>query len=312
MGIPLFGGPKKPKRRTRAQRDEDALKRRMTIAITVSIFLCAAAAAGFVLLDRFVISESPIAQTTGPLRIVDPPVWYNHNLARVIAVAAGGSEFEIGPDTARTIGEKLSSIEWLKNVRVKTLRDHIEVSAEFRKPVALIQAGGKSYYLDAEQVPETGDIIVHVLNYIPIGKLPIVEVTGISSGSIPAAGSEWDAEDAVEAVRLIALLNKADIAYQVANPLINEIVEVNVTNYGGRKYRDNSTQPHIVMIARDGTEIKWGAAVGQAARYFEAGETEKLAQLYAIYKLNGTLQGKSNNLFKYIDLRMPQTQIPRP
>ena len=312
MGIPLFGGKKKPRRRTRAQRDEDTLKRRMTIAITVSILLCAAAAAGFVLLERYVNMVSPVAHRTGPLRIIDPPSWYNDDLARVISVAVGGPQFEIAPGTSQAIGEKLSAIEWLKDVHVKTFRDHVEVSADFRTPLAVIEKAGKHYYLDAEEVEGTGQIVVHVLNYIPIGKLPIVKITGISARSIPPAGSEFDAEDAVEAVRLIALIHKADLGYEVENPLINEIAEVDVSNYGGRRYRDSSSMPHIVMIARDGTEIKWGAAVHQAARYFEAGEDEKLAQLYAIYKLNGTVQGVSNNLFKYIDLCIPQNHIPRP
>ena len=311
LGIPLFAG-KTPKRRTRAQRDEDAKKRRLTIAVSVSILLCTLAAVGFVLLEGYVNTSLPVASRTGPLQIIDPPYWYNDHLARMIMVAAGGSEFEIAPGTAKSIGEKLSSIEWLKNIQVRTLKDHIEVRVDFRKPVALIQVSGTAYYLDSEPVEGSNDVVVHVLDYIPIGKLPIIEVTGLASNIIPSAGSRVEAEDVVEAVKLISLLHKADLVYGLAQPLVNEIAQIDVSNYGGRKYRFKSSQPHIVLIAHDGTEVQWGAAVNQSARYFEATENEKLAQLYAFYKMHGTIQAKSNNIVKWIDLRVPQNQVPRP
>jgi hypothetical protein len=279
----------------------------MAIALLVSILLCTGAAVGFVYLERYTQAVQPIVSSTGPLRIVNPPYWYNDHLARMIAAAADGAEFELVPDTARKVGEKLSTIAWLKNVKVKTLKDGIEVLADFRTPVALVEVFGRDYYLDAEPIEQTNDVVVHVLDYIPIGKLPIVKITGISSRALPPIGSQVDSEDIVEAVKLIPLLHRADTTYNVAQPLVNEISRIDVSNYG-----NNTSEPQIVIIAHDGTKVRWGAAVGQSARYFEASENEKLGQLYSFYKANGTIQAVSHNLARYIDLMVPQNRVPQP
>jgi len=88
-------------------------------------------------------------------------------------------------------------------------------------------------------------------------------------------------------------------------PLLNEIASIDVSNFGGRK---SSRRPHIVLYAKDGTQVFWGAAYGESARYLEASEREKIAMLYQFYKDHSTIQGK----VKYIELRHPQEGIPRP
>ena len=311
LGIPLFPG-KKAKRRTRAQRDADTAKRKMTIGISVSIMLCTAAAVGFVMLDKYIKNVSPVASATGSLHLLNTPAWYNDHLDTVIASAVGGTEFNITADMAKAIAENLELLPWLYNVQVMTKKDRIEVAADFRKPIAMLEMGNRKYYLAATPVAGSNDVVVHVLNYIPIGKLPIVNIEGISAREIPLAGSQWNAEDVAAAVDLLVIFSRMDARSTPEKPLLAELAAIDVTNYNARKYRSSSSRPHIILYAHDGTEIYWGAAIGQSARYFEASETEKLGQLYSKYKEYGTLQCKSNNKVKYLELRVPQKQIPRP
>ena len=88
-------------------------------------------------------------------------------------------------------------------------------------------------------------------------------------------------------------------------PLLYEIDSIDVSNFNGR---ENRQFPHIVLYAKDKTEIIWGAEIGNWARHFEAKDEEKLAKLYSYYKEHGSLlEG-----VKYINLRDPQDDIPLP
>ena len=85
---------------------------------------------------------------------------------------------------------------------------------------------------------------------------------------------------------------------------MNQIASIDVSNLDGRK---SATEPHIVIVTKDGKNINWGAAVGTSQRYVEASDQEKLAMLYDFYKFNGTLQN-----IKYVELRYPQKAVPQP
>jgi len=88
-------------------------------------------------------------------------------------------------------------------------------------------------------------------------------------------------------------------------PLLYEIDRIDVGNFNGR---ENTQHPHIVMYAKDNTQIIWGAEVGKWQRYLESTDEQKLAKLYGYYKEYGTLSGGA----KYINLRDPQDNIPLP
>jgi hypothetical protein len=76
-------------------------------------------------------------------------------------------------------------------------------------------------------------------------------------------------------------------------------------NYNGRK---NDRRPHIILYAKDNTEITWGAELGKWQRHLESTDEQKLAKLYGYYKEYGTLSGRA----KYINLRDPRDKIPLP
>lgn len=302
LSLPLFSRKKKPKRRTRAQKQADATKLKVSLGITASIIICAAAAVGFVMLDKYIKKVSPVAERFGPIEI-NKPSWYNDHLGTFIAAAIGGTDFQIVPGTTQFVAEELESLSWLYDVKVRARKDKIEVSANFRKPVALITAGGSKYYLDANMV---------VLDYLPMAELNIIRIEGLDSRTMPAPSNQWFADDAAAAIKLIDYLSRMDAKSTPKAPLLAEIKSIDMTNYNGRKHT-SSKMPHIVLFAHDGTEIQWGVAIGQLVRYFESSDAEKLTQLYNTYKEHGTVQGsRSNEKFKYLDLRVPQGKVPLP
>ena len=88
------------------------------------------------------------------------------------------------------------------------------------------------------------------------------------------------------------------------NPLLFEIASIDMTNFYGRKYSDQS-KPHIILYAKDGTPILWGSEPGKTLGQIEATDQDKIASLYEFYDDKKTLRGISKSLFKTIDLRNP-------
>ena len=72
--------------------------------------------------------------------------------------------------------------------------------------------------------------------------------------------------------------------------------------------REDRRAAHIVLWAKDNTQIIWGAELGDWARYLEAKDDLKLAKLYSYYKEYGTVMGG----VRYINLRDPQDKVPQP
>jgi hypothetical protein len=253
------------------------------------------------MLDKYVEKVSPVAERFGPIKI-NRPSWYNDHLGSFIAAAIGGTEFQLVPGTAQFVAKELGKLSWLYDVKVITRKDRIEVTAGFRKPVAVVNASDSKYYLDGDMV---------VLDYLPMAELNIVAIDGLDTRTIPPPANQWFAYDASAAIRLLKELKKIYIKSTPNKPLLAEIKSIDMANYNGRKH-SSSKKPHIVLFAHDGTEIFWGAAVGQSARYFESTDVEKLTQLYNLYKEHGTVQGRLSGKFKYIDLRVPHSKIPLP
>ncbi|MCK4913417.1 MAG: hypothetical protein KAS69_02320, partial [Planctomycetes bacterium] len=104
---------------------------------------------------------------------------------------------------------------------------------------------------------------------------------------------------------ILAQLEKMDELITPEKPLLNEIDRIDVSNFDGRK---NNRFAHIILYAKDNTEIIWGAKIAAWQRYLEATDEEKLAKLYSHYKEYGSLLNNA----KYINLRNPQDNIPQP
>jgi hypothetical protein len=290
-----FGSTSIRKKKAGARTAQTSFSWRPVFIGLAILCVLAAIAVGLVLLDRYIRAASDIGTEVGPLVLVDKPFWFNSELVQKVETAVGGDRFELDETAAKTVADNLRSLAWLYDVKVRTTADSVQISAQYRRPVGLIKQSRRMYYIDQDLV---------VLDYVPISGLSIVQIKSFSSRP-PDIGQRWDADDITAAVQLLIVLEGMDAISTPEKPLLNEIASVDVSNFDGRR---SSRQAHIVLHAKDGTQVNWGAAYGRSAQYLEATEKEKVAMLYEFYKQHGTIQA----IVKYIELRNPQETIPRP
>jgi hypothetical protein len=243
--------------------------------------------------ERYVKSAKPAE--TGPMELVNVPEWASSELKAKIRAAAGGKTFRLDEEAAEMVAENLAFVAWLDNIKIQTTHKQVLIEARWRKPLAMVKSGSQNFYVDDELV---------VLDFVPIPNLPIVRIEGLSA-RVPSPGEVWQSDDLDAAVTILAKLDQMDKAVTPDKPLLYEIDRIDVSNFNGRK---NGRLPHIVLYAKDDTEIIWGAEFGTWQRYLETTDEEKLAKLYAYYKEYGSLSGG----VKYINLRDPQDNIPQP
>lgn len=273
------------------------------LSLTVILVICAlgATGVGFVYLIRYVKETVPVAERPVPLKLVGVPDWVNKELEQKIytAAIADSEDLRVDEDAAESVQKNVESlVAWLADVKVQVGHDIIEIRGRWRKPLAMVKTGLREpYYVDAEMV---------VLDFVAMPNLPIVKVKGLSRRlRAPFAGEVSRENDLAAAVEILALLDQRDRIDTSVRPLLYEIESIDVSNFNGRQ---NSRAPHIILYAKDRTEIIWGAEMGSWQRYLEVPDEEKVARLYGHYKEYGSLQ---NNV-KYINLCEPQERIPLP
>jgi len=286
------------KKLTKIEIKERSRAVRNTIIIFVVIAVCVALTAGFIFLDRFVKKGLNFGGQALRLELVNVPDWVSPQLQQEILATAGkgGVKFSLNETIARQVGDNLQTFAWLYDTQVVIGAESIIVKAGYRMPVALVKAEDKQYYIDSQLV---------VLDYVPLSKLTIVEITGVSSHLLTSrsVGTKWQSDDVAAAVELIQLLDKMDKQVEPNKPLLAELKSIDMSNFNGRR---STSQAHIVFYAKDGTEIRWGAQKGQWHKNLEARDEEKLAILYNTYKELGTIQVRAAQKGSFIDLTRPQ------
>lgn len=298
----LFGwlSRRKEKDRSRTNAEPSPWIMRLKVAFAILAWACVGAGItiGFTYLTRYIRTHSPAVEKTGPIELVGVPDWLEPKWIETITQTAGGSRFPLDNQSARQVAEKLEGLSWMDRVRVQATPTVLQVEAVYRKPAARAKVRADRWvYLDGEGV---------VLDPLPLESLPLVEIRGLPSDSIPLPGGICHAEEAAAAIQLLGILERMDQRCCPDKPLLREISYIDISNFTLKK---NTSLPHMILVAKDDTPIHWGAAYGKAALYLEADEAEKLTMLYNFYTQNGnTLLGKA----KYIELRTPVSQRPRP
>lgn len=291
----------KSKRRSRLRSVLSASGLKAALKVSAVIIVLAGAAAGILFLSRYVKETVPASGGAVGLRLAGVPWWVNEELERKIyaAAIADGEDLRVDEDAAESVQKNVESlVAWLADVKVQVAHDIIEIRGRWRKPLAMVKTGLREpYYVDAEMV---------VLDFVAMSELPIVKVKGLSATfRTPHPGEVCRGNDLAAALEILALLDQRDRIDTSVKPLLYEIDSIDVSNFRGRQ---NSRAAHIILYARDRTEIIWGAEMGSWQRHLEVPDEEKIARLYGHYKEYGSLQ---NNV-KYINLCEPQERIPLP
>jgi len=260
--------------------------------LKVSAVVCVLAGIviGLIFLER---DSVPASEGTLVPKLAGVPDWVTDQLKEKVYVAARGDGNDL-----RLVQQNIArEVVWLDEVTVQTTHNALRIEGRWRRPVGLVKSGLSRFYVDAEQV---------VLDFVQIPHLPIVKITGLPLITRrPPLGEVWQRDGLAAAIEIIKRLEQMDKLVTPDKPLLYEIDRVDVSNFNGK---ENAKHPHIVMYAKDNTQIIWGAEVGKWQRYLESTDEQKLAKLYGYYKEYGTLSGGA----KYINLRDPQDNIPLP
>ena len=270
------------------------------LKVFAAIFILVAIGIGLVSLNKYVKKAAPVSQTTAILELMDVPIWVNEPLKEKIyrAAIAYGEDLKLDEDAAKSVQQNIEAlVAWMDDVRVQTTNDRLLIEGRWRRPLALVKNGLRSFYVDDELV---------VLDFVPMPNLPIVNVKGLSTATdAPPPGEVWPLDDLAAAIIILTKLDQMDEFITPEKPLLYKIDSINVSNFNGRR---NSHEPHITLYTKNNTKIIWGAEFGTWQRYLEAPDEEKLTNLYNYYKQqNATLSN-----VKYIDLRSQQYNISLP
>jgi len=292
---------RRAKRRSKLKAVLSVLSLKFILKVAVVICAVGGIGVGFVLLSRYVKETVPAVERPVPLKLAGVPEWVNEELEQKIYTAAMAydEDLRVDEDAAESVQKNIEErVAWLDDVRVQVGHDSIQIEGRWRKPLAMVKRGlRRVYYVDADKV---------VLDFVPMPNLPIVDVKGLSAAvRVPAAGEVCRENDLAAAMEILALLDQRDRIDSSTMPLLYEIESIDVSNFNGRQ---NNRASHIILYAKDRTEIIWGAELGKWQRHLEVPDEEKIARLYGHYKEYGSLQ---NNV-KYINLCEPQERIPLP
>lgn len=233
---------------------------------------------------------------TVPLVFDDLPAWVDDGLRNQVTLAAGGHDFPVNERTAGQVAQNLKAVAWIDGPSVRVTYAAVHVRGRWRRPVALIESEINAFYVDANLV---------ALDYTPLTRLTFVTVRGVRLSGLPVPGQVVAGTEVKTAVELLVLLDRMDRRLVPHRPLLSQIEAMDLTNFEGRL---KPHSPHIVLVAKDGTQILWGARTGEWGRHLEARDEEKLARLYDYYKQSNYVLGQ----VRYVDLTRPQGQVPLP
>lgn len=258
---------------------------------------------GFISLENYVKNNVPVWEKTSPLKLIDPPPWVNETLqTKIYAAAAPRPVLIPSEEAARLVQKNLAqTTPWLDEVTVQSTHDSIQITGKWRRPLAMVRSSLNKFYVDSDLV---------VLDFVSIPNLHVVRVEGLPLIiKTPPPGIVWQHDDLAAAVAVLKRLDRRDKDIEASQkPLLSEIDSIDVSNFEGR---ENARFPHIVLYAKDNTEIIWGAEVGKWQRHLESTDEQKLAKLYSYYKKHGSLLAGVTGV-KYINLCDPQDNIPLP
>lgn len=167
----------------------------------------------------------------------------------------------------REMSQRLSTVGWVERVNFvrKTSTAQIQVSANYRYPVALVKQVDGYYLVDTHRVRLPG-----TYRFEPTWKL----VHGVAAPA-PAPGRVWEGADLLAGLGVLERIAREPFAHQVTG--------VDVANFSGRvdPYRS-----HLALETdRPEGRIAWGSALGQEVE--ENLPEQKLALLRANYRETG-------------------------
>lgn len=279
--------------------------RRLCIHLTIAVLLIGGCATGFVVARRYV--DRRVAFPTTPPKIVlaNRPVWMSDLLAEQIAKTARpvGTHSAFDHQMLQDVVAVLQANPWVRQVRqVRRVYgekpgDTLEIDCEFRAPVALVKWGEYYWLVDREGVKLPEQFTAQQVPRIVIGtdrKMNIRLIEGVRQPP-PESGRRWAGEDLMAGIEMVNLL--------FGRPYCEEIVKVDVANFGGRL---DQKEAQIVLVTKYASEIRWGRPLHAKDFFIEVSTAQKLAYLETVWRERRRVDGGH----PWIDIRYDAITYP--
>lgn len=220
------------------------------------------------------------ALTGADVRLMDVPTWMSQfvvaDLCEVIVSEAGAPDF-----TRESLQRAMSAVAaspWVRKVNwLRRVGQEVWLSAEYRRPLALVESRGDYLLID-----EQGDRLPGEYTQSQVKAVGLPVLLGVKAPP-PAPGRRWPGEDVKAGVDVLALLRGQAFASQV------KAVQV----------RDTAGQIRPVLLTGDGGGmVFWGRAPGQE-RPVEVDAQVKLSRLAAVYEQRGSIDAGGKQVYIY-------------
>ena len=258
--------------------------------VGLRILLAVAVAAGVVFgwrwseqaLGRYV-NENRAAEVVGAsVRLSPAPSWMSRmlrdDLQTLVASTVGHGPLDDAG--VRRAVMALESSPWVSQVRQvrRTSGGRVTVEAEYRRPIALVQAPDGYRLVDGGGVCLPGLYLEHQVDSLG---LPVL--IGVAA-SAPHAGGRWPGEDLRSGLSLASLLE--------TEPYVDQVSAIDL----GR--RDTRGRMRLALCTRSGGMVRWGLPPGEE-RSIEPDAATKKQRLVEIYRRRGQIDdgGKVVDIF---------------
>jgi hypothetical protein len=193
----------------------------------------------------------------------------------------------------------IKKVNEVRRVYGKAPGDRLEVDCVYHTPAALVEYDNRYTLIaddrtilpeqfSAEQLPR---VMFEAKGDGGHTRLRIIQ--GVVDHPTEA-GAIWAGEDVAGGLKMAALL--------AGRPFADEIVRIDVSNAAGRR---DPRQPFIVLLTKQGTQIRWGRPPGEND-FTEASPGQKLAHLQEIYAQYHRIDADQ----PWIDLRFDHVIYP--
>jgi len=267
--------PKEPREQEpeQAVADPPVKERMLGLIFQPKLMLIAAlAGAAFVLApaaNKFVPNLSDRSEyrlRTAEIVIPEAPRWIPHNLVeQVIRKANLPDEVSVlEPDLGKRIAEAFEQHAWVtKPVRVEvTVPARIEVSFEYREPVAMVQISDGYYPIDFD------GILLPPRDFPPSELDHYPRISGMGTTPLNGVGSSWGDARVIGAARLAAVLAPYWTEWELETIHVPKRLEAN------QKYEDLE----FTVTTISGSRILWGRPPGHG-HPLEITEEQKIGRL---------------------------------
>jgi hypothetical protein len=289
------------------------LRRVGTQASAATLFVLVLAA-GVFLLRRYVEREVAFPKKPPTVVLKHRPVWMSDFLAASIAesVRPAGAHSSFDHQMLVDRVAMLKTNPWIRNVaqvrRVHGAKpgDTLEIDCDYRAPIALVKWGKDYWLVDGEGVKLPERFAAADVPKIVIGRdgrTNIRVVDGVQRPP-PQAGKTWGGADLVGGLEMVKRL--------YGLPYADEIVKVDVANFGGRvDVREAQIvlgTKHVIPGTNQTTEIRWGQPIGSPLDFIEVKPERKFEYLKGLYEEFGRCDARQ----RWIDIRYDKITHPLP